>query len=247
MISGRDAESASGALAEALIARCREGATQSCTWLNHFSALEHSRRGSWDSLLDFDFVGIDGGFLRWLVTAKSRTTADLTVPRLLNLRPGTRLVLIGGTPLALTAASSALMAISGSQVVATMDGYAGLKRGRALEQWGRGLDADVVIIGLGPGLQEDVALEICSTSRIPLVLTCGGFIDQIGRPRYYPSWAYPLGLNWLVRLAREPRRLWRRYTWDAFRAWKMRATLPPRVRALPGFRRVEDTLWRADV
>jgi hypothetical protein len=32
-------------------------------------------------------------------------------------------------------------------------------------------------------------------------------------------------LNWLVRLAREPRRLWRRYTIDAVRALRSRAEL----------------------
>ena len=46
-------------------------------------------------------------------------------------------------------------------------------------------------------------------------LSCGGFLDQVLRPGYYPAWAYPLRLNWLIRLAREPRRLWRRYTVDA--------------------------------
>jgi hypothetical protein len=34
-----------------------------------------------------------------------------------------------------------------------------------------------------------------------------------------------LRLNWLVRLAREPRRLWRRYTVDAVRAVRARADL----------------------
>jgi hypothetical protein len=46
-------------------------------------------------------------------------------------------------------------------------------------------------------------------------MTCGGFLDQILQSNYYPAWAYPLRLNWLVRLAREPRRLWRRYTVEA--------------------------------
>jgi hypothetical protein len=41
-----------------------------------------------------------------------------------------------------------------------------------------------------------------------------------------------LRLNWLVRLAREPKRLWRRYTIDAVRALRARAKLVDYVTGL---------------
>ena len=43
------------------------------------------------------------------------------------------------------------------------------------------------------------------------VITCGGYFDQVIVGDYYPAWAYPMRLNWLVRMWHEPRRLWRRY------------------------------------
>ncbi len=67
-------------------------------------------------------------------------------------------------------------------------------------------------------LQEQWALDVAAVLPAGLVLTCGGFFDQIHPARYYPSWAYALRLNWAVRLAREPGRLWRRYSVEALEA-----------------------------
>jgi len=49
--------------------------------------------------------------------------------------------------------------------------------------------------------------------RIPAVmLGVGAAFDFLaGTKRQAPRWLMPLGLEWLFRLATEPRRLWRRY------------------------------------
>jgi hypothetical protein len=111
----------------------------------------------------------------------------------------------------------------------------------------------MLIVGLGAGLQEQVLLEGARAMTRGYAMTCGGFLDQVLQPGYYPAWAYPLRLNWLVRLSREPRRLWRRYTVHALlalgrsRVWRqaMRdvpglaaharlcGAMPPEVRSLP--------------
>ena len=83
--------------------------------------------------------------------------------------------------------------------------------------------AELVVVGLGAPLQDFYALELRAPGM--LVVTCGGWLDQFCAVSYYPSWAYPLRLNWLVRLAREPRRLWRRYSVDALRALRARRAL----------------------
>jgi beta-1,4-glucosyltransferase len=75
-------------------------------------------------------------------------------------------------------------------------------------------------------------------------LTCGGFLDQALQVNYYPAWAYPLRLNWLVRVLREPRRLWRRYTVDAVRAVAARAELRQGMRDVPGADRHADLCTR---
>jgi exopolysaccharide biosynthesis WecB/TagA/CpsF family protein len=99
------------------------------------------------------------------------------------------------------------------------------------------IQPDMVLVGLGAGLQEQVLLEAASAMPRGYALTCGGFLDQVLHPGYYPGWAYPLRLNWLVRLAREPRRLWRRYTVGALlavarrRDWRTAMDLVPGVQA----------------
>jgi N-acetylglucosaminyldiphosphoundecaprenol N-acetyl-beta-D-mannosaminyltransferase len=46
-----------------------------------------------------------------------------------------------------------------------------------------------------------------------LIMTGGGYLDHLAEAvDWYPKWIRRLRLNWLYRLWREPRRLWRRYT-----------------------------------
>lgn len=72
--------------------------------------------------------------------------------------------------------------------------------------------AQVLVVGAGAPVQEHLTHAFHRLIPDLVVLTCGGYFDQVILPSpYYPSWAYPLRLNWVVRLAREPRRLWRRY------------------------------------
>jgi N-acetylglucosaminyldiphosphoundecaprenol N-acetyl-beta-D-mannosaminyltransferase len=47
---------------------------------------------------------------------------------------------------------------------------------------------------------------------VPFVMGVGGSFDvTAGVLRRAPQWMQRLGLEWLFRLAQEPRRLWRRY------------------------------------
>jgi beta-1,4-glucosyltransferase len=94
----------------------------------------------------------------------------------------------------------------------------------------------VVLVGLGAVRQERWALAVRRRLQTGLVMTCGGFFDQLGLERpYYPAWAYPLRLNWAVRLVREPRRLWHRYTVEAMQAVAGREAFRDGVTRLPGY------------
>ncbi len=73
--------------------------------------------------------------------------------------------------------------------------------------------ATVLLVGLGAGRQEKFIVK--HRHRLPHVRTflpLGGTIDYeagtLERPR---SWVTDAGLEWLYRLAREPRQRWRRY------------------------------------
>lgn len=78
---------------------------------------------------------------------------------------------------------------------------------------------DVVLVGLGFPKQERLALLL--KERLPRAwfLGCGGGVAMAaGDQRRSPVWAQRVGVEWLVRLAQEPRRLGRRYVVDGLPA-----------------------------
>lgn len=216
------------------------GRVASVTWMNHYSALRLLAWGM-TAIAPIDYVGIDGLFLHRLLRQPGceRTTADLVIPRLLPLLHGARIALVGGERASLNQAAKAIadkfLVGTGSSIVDTRDGYEELPAGDGIEPWLDTFRPDVVIVGLGAVLQDQWAIQV--RSRLPrgLVLTCGGFLDQVHQPNYYPWWSYTLRLNWAVRFVREPRRLWRRYTVDAVTAVRLRQELSKGVKSLPGF------------
>jgi exopolysaccharide biosynthesis WecB/TagA/CpsF family protein len=223
-------------LNDVLVAAFTNGQRMSVTWLNHFSA-PHAMDTAAEDLSGFDVVGIDGKLLQLLIGGRSRTSADLAIPALLPRLEGARVAIVGGARETERARADAMGRLldPGCSVVLSCDGYGGLP---GLGEFRRRLQerrANVVIVGLGAGLQERyarAAREVLSEGG--LALTCGGFLDQLLIENYYPSWAYPLRLNWLIRLAREPRRLWRRYTVDAVAAVSRRTQLARAIGLLPG-------------
>jgi len=71
---------------------------------------------------------------------------------------------------------------------------------------------DVVWIGLGSPKQEFWAAEHAGSLLAPLILPVGAAFDfHSGRLRRAPGWMQKAGLEWLFRLASEPRRLFKRY------------------------------------
>lgn len=72
--------------------------------------------------------------------------------------------------------------------------------------------ADIVWVGLGAPKQERWMYAHRQTVRAPLMVGVGAAFDFItGAAPEAPRWMRSNGLEWLFRLATEPRRLWRRY------------------------------------
>ncbi len=71
----------------------------------------------------------------------------------------------------------------------------------------------VLLVGLGAPKQELwMARAAAAGSRVPLTLGVGAAFDFLGGAKpQAPRWMGAAGLEWLFRLASEPRRLWRRY------------------------------------
>ncbi len=71
---------------------------------------------------------------------------------------------------------------------------------------------DVLFVGFGMPLQEYWLEKHGDTLVASAILPCGSMIDYVaGVKRTPPAWMSNHGLEWLHRLLKEPRRLWRRY------------------------------------
>lgn len=71
----------------------------------------------------------------------------------------------------------------------------------------------LIVLGMGMPRQEEVAAQLRGVLGYPCLIVCGGaIIDFLGgkTPRA-PLWMRKTGLEWVFRLALEPRRLFQRY------------------------------------
>jgi N-acetylglucosaminyldiphosphoundecaprenol N-acetyl-beta-D-mannosaminyltransferase len=72
--------------------------------------------------------------------------------------------------------------------------------------------ADVVWVGIGVPKQEKWMARMRHRVSAPVLVGVGAAFDfHAGLIPQAPAWMQRLGLEWLFRLAHEPRRLWRRY------------------------------------
>jgi N-acetylglucosaminyldiphosphoundecaprenol N-acetyl-beta-D-mannosaminyltransferase len=71
----------------------------------------------------------------------------------------------------------------------------------------------LIVLGMGMPRQEEVAALLRGVLEHPCTIVCGGaIIDFLGnKTSRAPLWMRRSGLEWLYRLALEPRRLFRRY------------------------------------
>lgn len=74
--------------------------------------------------------------------------------------------------------------------------------------------ANMVWVGLGTPKQDWVAHRIAEATGVVAVPVGAAFDFISGRKAEAPRWVRGSGLEWLFRLATEPRRLWRRYLID---------------------------------
>jgi N-acetylglucosaminyldiphosphoundecaprenol N-acetyl-beta-D-mannosaminyltransferase len=73
--------------------------------------------------------------------------------------------------------------------------------------------ADIVWIGISSPKQEQWMAEHIGRVNAPVLVGVGAAFDFLsGRKPQAPVWIQHAGLEWLFRLASEPRRLWRRYS-----------------------------------
>jgi N-acetylglucosaminyldiphosphoundecaprenol N-acetyl-beta-D-mannosaminyltransferase len=70
----------------------------------------------------------------------------------------------------------------------------------------------ILFVALGAPKQEYWIYEHAASLGVPLSIGIGGSFEMVsGMMRRAPRWMQAAGLEWLFRLALEPRRMWRRY------------------------------------
>jgi N-acetylglucosaminyldiphosphoundecaprenol N-acetyl-beta-D-mannosaminyltransferase len=124
--------------------------------------------------------------------------------------------LLGGLPRSADLAASVVKRRSSSLRISTYCPPFGFEKTTVgLEKTARAVRAakpDLLFVGLGAPKQEYWIYDHGLRLSIPVLIGVGGSFEMVAGvvPRA-PMWIQSLGCEWLYRLAREPRRLWRRY------------------------------------
>lgn len=122
------------------------------------------------------------------------------------------IALVGGRPgVARRAADAWRTHVPDLKIAGTWDGFFDGKEQEVLEQIRRS-GANILLVGMGVPLQEKWAWKNRESLDVDVIWCVGALFEYYGESRARaPVWMRRAGLEWLFRLALEPRRLWRRY------------------------------------
>jgi len=144
------------------------------------------------------------------VPGRNLNGTDL-IPKLLKLYAGRSIALFGTQEPYLRAARQRVMykLAPGSRCLTTH----GFSKIEDYIQLAATHKPSVIVLGMGMPRQEEIARVLRAAVGYPCLIVCGGaIIDFIGgRTSRAPGWMRRARLGWLYRLAREPKRLFRRY------------------------------------
>jgi exopolysaccharide biosynthesis WecB/TagA/CpsF family protein len=206
----------------ALLERCQmaDGAIRVAYANAHTLNLAASDEAFRRTLNRFDFVLNDGSGVALAARLKGlRLPANLNgsdfTPALLEIAAELDwpVYLLGSRPgVAETAAANLREAIPGLEVAGARDGYFEPGDGPAVAAAIRASGAKLLVVAMGNPLQERWVDEHLEETGAHLGVCVGAFLDfSAGRVRRAPRWMNVVGVEWLFRMAQEPRRMWRRY------------------------------------
>jgi N-acetylglucosaminyldiphosphoundecaprenol N-acetyl-beta-D-mannosaminyltransferase len=178
-------------------------------------------------LQEADMATADGMPLVWGARAlgvplEGRVTGADLVPALAAraARRGYSFYLLGAAPGVAACAAEVLKERYPNLIVA---GVASPPYGSVLEMDRTILDnikrvqPDILLVAFGNPKQEKWIGMYGREVGVPVMIGVGGTLDFIaGRTKRAPEWLQRTGMEWLYRLAQNPRRLWRRYVVDLF-------------------------------
>ncbi|MHA6740680.1 WecB/TagA/CpsF family glycosyltransferase [Rhodococcus erythropolis] len=145
------------------------------------------------------------------------------IPLVGDIDDGIRIAVIGASP---SSNSSAVGAISRMVEHGEVRGWCGYEGKETLISEGfeslRTFRPDLVLIGLGMPIQEEFLLDHWDALPAAVFATVGGAIDQLsGQQRLAPRWTGKVGVEWLWRLASDPKRLASRYLVEPFKLMRV--------------------------
>jgi N-acetylglucosaminyldiphosphoundecaprenol N-acetyl-beta-D-mannosaminyltransferase len=169
-----------------------------------------------DAVMSADLVLRDGAGmailmrLLHLAPGLNLNGTDL-IPKVLRRYAGRRIALFGTSEPYLSAARGVVLAqLAQGSECAMMDGF---QQTDAYVQLALAQRPELIVLGMGMPRQEEVAAVLRSELRYPCLIVCGGAIIDFlgGKTSRAPAWMRAVGLEWMFRLALEPKRLFRRY------------------------------------
>jgi N-acetylglucosaminyldiphosphoundecaprenol N-acetyl-beta-D-mannosaminyltransferase len=178
---------------------------------------DESLRAAWTSA---DLVTVDGmalyyGSLLLGTPVRQAVSGSLLFFEVLALARdrGLRVFFLGADMAAVRAASEwATATYAPLSVAGIHHGYFEPARSFEVAEMIRRSGADILLVGMSSPLKECFIHTYRLTMGVPVSIGVGGMFDiAAGRYRLAPNIVRTLCLEWLWRLAQEPRRLWRRY------------------------------------
>lgn len=173
----------------------------------------------------FDLLVPDGQPVRWVLNWLHRTKLrDRVYGPMLTLQICSRaaaeampVYFYGGTPEVLIRLKESLATKTPGLVIAGMEASKfrtlnSEEKSEVTERI-RSSGASLVFVGLGCPRQEIFAYEFCHSLSMPVLAVGAAFPFLAGILPQAPAWMQNAGLEWLFRLASEPKRLWRRYVY----------------------------------
>ena len=147
------------------------------------------------------------------IPERSATTDFIYDAAALAADQGLRFFLLGATEEANAKAAEVLEArYPGLQIVGRRHGYFSLAEEDEVCDEINLVKPDVIWVGLSVPLEYEFAVRNKARLKAGWLVTCGGCFNFVtGAYRRAPAWMQQSGLEWLYRLAREPKRLFWRY------------------------------------
>ena len=171
---------------------------------------------------DADIAFCDGAGVQVATRILKGFTPHRTTPpewigaALAALGPKARVFWLGGEPDVAAQAAAAFEARYDVVTVGVQHGYfdasPGSVESREIVARINETAPTIILVNMGMPRQERWLWDNWPDLRAGVAITAGALVDHAaGRVHRPPRWIANLGVEWLVRLIREPRRLWRRY------------------------------------